>query len=258
VDRGLLRPFYHEFAWAYDLIIPAPIQSRCDFWETVSFQRGVLPGSTVLDAGCGAGGYSIELARRGYVVTGLDASVELVEAARTKSKDLALPVTFEVGDILELPSYPLYDGILCRGVLNDLIDDSSRRAAFGAFARALRRDGILVLDVREWYATALRKTNAPVFEKSVETDRGTLAFRSVTRIEPRMHKLLVAERHTLTKADAEVVADCDFEMRCWTQEELHDHLTYTGFGSVAVFGDFDQDASQGSSDRLVAVASLGD
>jgi 2-polyprenyl-3-methyl-5-hydroxy-6-metoxy-1,4-benzoquinol methylase len=67
----LRRPFYSEFAWAYDLLIQGPTQSRCDFFQVSVSRRGVLSGSRILDAGCGTGEYAIELACRGYEVSGI-------------------------------------------------------------------------------------------------------------------------------------------------------------------------------------------
>jgi 2-polyprenyl-3-methyl-5-hydroxy-6-metoxy-1,4-benzoquinol methylase len=257
VNRISKRPLYSEFAWAYDLIITGPVSSRCDFVESMAAQRGVLPGSRILDAGCGTGSYSVELAKRGYAVTGLDSSEELLSLARAKAKQAAVPVTFQKGDILGLAARPGYDGILCRGVLNDVINGPSRQKAFFSFARALRKDGILTLDVREWTNSALRKQREPVFERKVETDRGTLTFRSVTRLEHQTRKLLVAESYILKRDDeVKTAEEYDFVMQCWTPDELHNSLMNAGFGSVAYFGDYDSTSRVGSTDRIVAVASL--
>ncbi len=256
MENVLRRPFYREFAWAYDLIIARPVANQCDFIEDMLSQRGVSPGSRILDAGCGTGNYSVELARRGYVVTGLDASTALIAEARKKSGDTSLPPTFEVGDLLNLSSTSQYDGILCRGVLNDVIDDTSRPEVFFSFARTLRKDGVLILDVREWNSTALRKAEESIFEKSAETDRGKLTFRSVTGLDAQTRQLLVYERHTLEKDGVEIVSEYDFIMRCWTKEELHTHLVKAGFGSIVYFGDYDHNIPMSSTDRIVAVASL--
>lgn len=145
---------------------------------------------------------------------------------------------------------------MCRGVLNDVTDDITRLGVFFAFARALRKEGVLILDVREWNSTALRKAKEPVFNKSVETDRGKLTFRSVTRLDDKTGRLLVSERHTLEKDAAEIVSEYDFIMRCWTKEELHSNLTNTGFGSIMFFGGYDRNIPIGSTDRIVAIVSL--
>ena len=63
------RPFYSAYAWAYDLLITRPVSHNCAGIATLFTQHGVAPGARMLDAGCGTGGYALELAQRGYVVT---------------------------------------------------------------------------------------------------------------------------------------------------------------------------------------------
>src|SRR6185369_6413369 len=107
-----------------------------------------------------------------------------------------ISVSFAVGNILRQPSGG-YDAVLCRGVLNDFVDDDSRAVVFATFAQALRPAGVLILDVREWEASAARKDREPVFRKSVDTDRGRLTFTSVTTLDRANRQLLLSERHTL-------------------------------------------------------------
>ena len=175
----------------------------------------------------------------------------------TKAKEAAVPVIFQVGDILELPSRPSYDIILCRGVLNDIIDDPGHQQVFFSFARALRKGGILILDVREWTKSVSQKGREPVFERAIEIDGGTLTFRAVTRLEYETKRLLVVESHILERVDApKTIAEYDFVMQCWTRDELHNNLISAGFGSIAYFGDYRSSSPVGSTDRIVAVASL--
>jgi 2-polyprenyl-3-methyl-5-hydroxy-6-metoxy-1,4-benzoquinol methylase len=166
------RPFYNTHAWAYDLLITRPVSRDCACIATLLAQRGVLPGARILDAGCGPGGYTLELAQRGYVVTGLDLSVPLLTEARKCANHGRASLTLVCGDILALPFAPHYDGLLCRGVLNDLLHTPSRQQVFFSLARALRPGGVLIFDVREWQTTVARKRRQPVFEKSVVTPRG--------------------------------------------------------------------------------------
>jgi len=249
-----VRPFYGEYAWAYDFIIAPPGAGQFDFIAGVFAERGA--GARVLDAGCGAGAYSLGLARRGYEVTGLDASEQLLHEARRRAAGAGLDVKFVAGDILALPASQRYDALLCRGVLNDLPDARSRRRAFASFARALKPGGVIVFDVREWEGTVSRKTGEPVFERSVETPRGRLTFRSVTRLERRARRLVVEERHALRAGGAERVSEYTFKMRCWTEEELRDVLSGAGFANALYFGAYDRSVPAGSTDRLVCVASL--
>ena len=249
------RPFYDEYAWAYSLFIPPPSVEQLDFIADAFAVRGAGAGSLVLDAGCGLGRHASGLARRGYVVEGVDRSPGLVaEARRLADEEGGLAVSFRVGDMLELTPGARSDGLLCRGVLNDLLDGRSRERAFSSFAGALRRGGAVVLDVREWEATARRKIREPVFEKTFETPRGSLTFRSVTRVDPGTRRLLVEERHTLRAGGVERVSAYDFRMRCWTREELEARMSRAGFGGFEFFGAYDGRTPAGTTDRLVCVA----
>jgi len=56
---------------------------ECDFIEKeIRHDRSVR----IIDIGCGTGRHSIELAKRGYNVTGIDLSESLLERAREKQR----------------------------------------------------------------------------------------------------------------------------------------------------------------------------
>jgi 2-polyprenyl-3-methyl-5-hydroxy-6-metoxy-1,4-benzoquinol methylase len=57
-----------------------------------------LDGARVLDVGTGTGRAALLLARRGAVVTGVDASVQMLEVARGRVQHEGLSVVFDVGD----------------------------------------------------------------------------------------------------------------------------------------------------------------
>lgn len=247
------RPFYADYAWAFDLLIDRPVHKECAVIATWLVDRGVLPGSSILDAGCGTGRYTIELARRGYVLHGVDLSPDLIDIARRAAGDSTGCVSFHMGDITHLPT-SRYAAILCRGVLNDIIDDAGRDAVFAAFAGALQSRGVLILDVREWAASLERKSREPLFRKRVSTERGELTFTSVTALDAENRQLLISERHELSGQGGERVSDYHFVMRCWERAELDVLLARHGFGKVSYFGAYDPGVAVGATDRLVMVA----
>jgi ubiquinone/menaquinone biosynthesis C-methylase UbiE len=251
------RPFYTEFAWTYDLLIQGPVASSVDFVIEQLHRRGILPGARLLDAGCGTGSYSIALAQEGFKVTGIDRSADLIAEARRKAKMAGISVHFSEGDIVSLPAGLQVDAILCRGVLNDFIDKDSRKRVFRSFASVTRHGGGIILDVREWHSTVVRKTDEPVLEKTVETEKGRLTYRSVTELQPEKQCLLISETHLLESHSGRQTAEYDFVMRCWTQEEVTMGLTAAGFGSVQCFGDYNTAKPIGATDRLVVMATMG-
>ena len=246
-----VRPFYGKYAWAYDLLIERPVRKECAAITDWLVERGVRPGSRILDAGCGTGRYCAELARRGYLVEGVDRSPDLIRIARDSAAGPS--ASFRVDDLLDVPPTQ-YDAILCRGVLNDFIDDDQRHAVLAVFAKALRPGGVLILDVRDWHATTERKQREPVFRKSVVTDRGKMTFTSTTALDPDNRQLLVSENHTLAGEAGIESADYQFVMKCWTRPELESGLERSGFRDVEYFSAYDPSIAVGQTDRVVAVA----
>jgi len=82
---------------------------------------GVGPGTRILDAGCATGRYALALEAHGYRATGVDRSPDLLAIARRHGARVV------VGDLVALPMRRVYGAVLCRGVLNDVLEDDERR-----------------------------------------------------------------------------------------------------------------------------------
>lgn len=108
------RPYYHEFAWTYDLLQTDSIIPRVDFIQEVLAQNKVPVNSKILDAGCGTGRYATELAKRGFQVCGVDRSADLIAIARNRRREAMKRPEFIVADLLEASFPSLFDAVLCR------------------------------------------------------------------------------------------------------------------------------------------------
>jgi SAM-dependent methyltransferase len=62
------------------------------------------PAGRLLVPGCGHGHDSLALARAGWEVTGLDFAPRAVAAARASAKTAGVAVTYEQGDLFEMPT----------------------------------------------------------------------------------------------------------------------------------------------------------
>lgn len=237
-----MRPLYHEYAWAYDYVVAQPAGPAASVVVAALAARGVGPGVSLVDAGCGTGRYAAELARLGYRVTGVDRSAELVAVA-----DRAAPsCRFEVADLADWAPAEPFDAALCRGVLNDPIADADRAAAVAGLGRALRDGGVLVADVRDWEPTAKRYAAEPLIERAADTPRGRIAFTSHTTLDPSTHAMRIRERIAVGDGPP---AEFDFEMRCWTRDELTRTLREAGFAQI----ELDAIAPE-RADRISAIA----
>jgi len=247
------RPYYHRFAWAYDLLQTDPVAPRVDFIQAVLNQNGIGANSKILDAGCGTGRYAAELARRGFQVWGVDRSEELISIARNRERDAGERPEFVAADLLEASFPGLFDAVLCRGVLNDFVEDGDRSAIFQNFSTWLRPSGTLIFDVREWARTLDRYTIAPLHRRTVALPNGVLEFQSETVLHAESRQLRVREWFDIQQDGVHSSTNNDFIMRCWTPGEITFHLSPAGLEEIArhsTYGEHDL----AWSDRMVVVA----
>jgi ubiquinone/menaquinone biosynthesis C-methylase UbiE len=242
------RPFYEKYAWAYDLIISRNQKQECAFIEKVLADFGIGHGAAILDAGCGTGNYSVELMQRGFRVTGVDHSSQLLMLARKKAAAAGLEIPFDVGDILTLNVDCQYDAVLCRGVLNDLVEEHDRIQVFRSFAAFLRFGGALILDVRDWEKTVKTKSAEPVLRKKVDVDGNILEFTATSELDPTNRLLRVHETHKYRDDESRY----DFTMKCWTTEELAGNMNAAGFGEIGFFDSYTPQSAPDKTDRIVA------
>ena len=113
---------------------------------------GLVPGATVLDVGCGPGRHALELARRGYIVHGVDLSPEFIDLARGAAAAESVPATFEVLDVRDLEVDGAYDALicLCQGGFG-LLGGEEDAAVLGRLARAVRPGGGVVVSAFHSY-----------------------------------------------------------------------------------------------------------
>lgn len=109
-------------------------------WQVDEHRRTPLDGKTALDVGCGAGLLAEPLARLGAKVTAIDASFELIAAARQHSASMALEIDYRAGDVQELEGR--FDLVTCMEVIEHVSDPA---AFVKALARRIAPEGLLIL-----------------------------------------------------------------------------------------------------------------
>jgi cyclopropane fatty-acyl-phospholipid synthase-like methyltransferase len=70
-------------------------------------------GSRILDIGCGTGRHSIELAKHGYILTGVDISSGMLAEAEAAAKDEGVEIELVNSDVAEYRSEPVFDAAIC-------------------------------------------------------------------------------------------------------------------------------------------------
>ena len=148
-------------------------------------RRHAPKAQTILEFGCGTGRHAIHLAEKGYTVTGIDRSIDMLEEAElrraTCDDDITDRLTFMSGDFLSFQPTMKYDVVTALfHVMSYQTSDEDLERAFSVAAASLKRGGLFVFDC--WYGPAVLEIRPELRVKRT----GDGAF-SMTRIaEPTM------------------------------------------------------------------------
>ncbi|MBN1154710.1 class I SAM-dependent methyltransferase [candidate division KSB1 bacterium] len=116
---------------------------ECDFIEKeINFDKT----KNILDIGCGTGRHSIELSKRGYMVTGIDLSEAQLKRARQKAAAQSLTLEFKKHDARTPHFNNTFDLVimLCEGGFTLMETDEMNYQILQNAARALKPRGKLI------------------------------------------------------------------------------------------------------------------
>jgi SAM-dependent methyltransferase len=198
----------------------------------------------ILDLPCGQGRHAIELARRGYEVTGVDLSPYLLGVAKVRAEAAGVEVRWLEGDMRRPVAGETFGLVLnlftSFGYFHDAGDD---RLVVQAAASMLEPGGRFLLEVingdrvmdhfveREWFTVG----QAAVMER-----------RSLDRSARRM----IVER-TISRPAGE---DVDVHaLRLYGAREIESVFRASGFDQVEIYGDWDGGPVTPESLRLLAL-----
>ena len=119
-----------------------------------SLLNSLPKGTKILDVGCGSGRFSIEAAKRGFKVTGVDITPSAITSCNAQAKKLKLSnAKFEVLDIVDERINEKFDYVFCpRFVINAIATKRSRKAAIKNIVNACKPGGyVYVESFNIWY-----------------------------------------------------------------------------------------------------------
>ncbi len=228
--------FGKDYADQYDLLYAEKdYAAECDMLENI-FQRYALqPVRTILDLGCGTGNHSIPLVQRGYQVSGVDRSEEMLNAARHKAKVVGLTdanLGFLSGDVCSVDLEQTFDAVLMMfAVLGYMLDNDSVLAALQTVRRHLKPGGLFVCDV--WYGPAVLSIRPSDRIKVIPTPDGQL-IRAASGSLGTYHHLAEVRYHLWRISGTQVVSESQetHQMRYFFPQELAFFLRQAGLEPV--------------------------
>ena len=152
----------------YDAWYKTPLGALSDKLEKelVFSVIDVDAGEAALDVGCGTGSYTIELAKLGADVVGIDSSEEMLAWARIKAQKADIEASFMAADATNLP-FPdsSFDTVISNGLLCFLKEPEK---ALIEMRRVLKPGGRLVVGVlNRWSPWAFFRRIKGLFKDTI-------------------------------------------------------------------------------------------
>ncbi len=201
---------------------------ECDFIEKeLSHDKSLR----ILDVGCGTGRHAIELARRGYDVTGIDLSAAQLARAMQKAEMAGVDVDFLRLDARELPFQNEFDAaiMLCEGGFPLMETDEMNYQILEGVARALRNPGRFIFTTLNGLFPLYHSVEEFMAEA---TEDGKATYRSNT------FDLMTFRDHNITTIiddDGEEV-ELRSNERYYVPSEITWLLKSLGFKDIGTFG----------------------
>ena len=163
---------------------------ECDFIEQ---EIGRDKSLRIIDIGCGTGRHAIELAKRGYNVTGVDLSENQINRAKEKAQEAGVEINFQTQDARNLPFDGQFDLaiMLCEGGFSLMETDEMNFEILKNATKALKGKGKLIFtalnglfplfhSVKEFYETAQKEGQSQCkdcsFDLMTFRDHNTVVF----------------------------------------------------------------------------------
>lgn len=186
-------------------------------------------GARILDVGCGFGRHSIELAQRGYTVTGIDPAAAMIAAAQEQAAAAGVSVDFRQARGEEFTTGTPFDAAICLFTsLGQLGPDGDNSALVSRVVDALKPGGLFVVEVpqRDTAVAQLRPS-----DKFGDGDRYT----AVTRQYNPNNQTITETFHLVTPENTRTYT---LRYRLYDRTELENLLTQAGFTFHAAYSSY--------------------
>lgn len=143
---------YTDFSLFYDLFTrDVDYSARTDYLCEIFKRYSKMP-TLLLDVACGTGNFSLEFAKRGVSVIGIDMSEDMLSVAKEKSAKQNADILFLSQKADEIELYGTVDGaVCCLDSVNHIVNYNELVRSFKRISLFLEKDCLFVFDVNTEY-----------------------------------------------------------------------------------------------------------
>lgn len=214
--------------------------------ESVIKIAGLTKGSSVLDAGCGPGRISVELAAKGLDVTGVDIIQSELDAAKDSADAEGVKLDLINCDLRSFKSQKKFDcaiNLYTSFGYCDTIEEDFQ--ILKNIADSLRDNGFFILECTSRETAILYFTDGEWFERS------GLTVLTQFSVEGAWEGL--RSKWTIINRDGQRI-EHEFVQRLYSAIELKRMMIRAGFNSVEIYGNYDFSPYNEHAKTMVIVA----
>ena len=241
----LLAPFYDAINAEIDY------EKWADFIEKILNKECKSRPELVLDLGCGTGKMTLELARRGYDMTGIDYSPEMLDIARSLAEEEGHDILWLCQDMREFELYGTVDAVVCcLDCINHLENEDDLDSCFKLVHNYLIPDGIFIFDINARYKFENIYADNTF---SMEEDGGVCIWENYYDPETRLCDFYITLFKECSDGRYERY-DEDQTERMYTLADIKSSLERCNLEFIAAYGDLDCSEGNDDCERIYIVA----
>lgn len=242
---------YGFFSNVYDTLTEnVNYAARADYIADLLAENGIT-GGILLDLACGTGTLSIEMAKKGFEVIGVDASADMLSAAMNNAYNSEEDILFLCQPMQQLDLYGTINAAICTlDSINHLTDPEDVQATFDKVSLFTEAGGIFIFDINT------------VFKHRKILGDNTFVY--------DLDEVYCVWQNTLDVQTDTVQIDLDiFEMledgayersqesfceRAYPVDTIKTMLTAAGFETLAIYDELTKNEPKEDSERLFIIA----